>query len=277
MQCIYPFDIYTSSIVLFMKWKQNCVPLSECQWRVETSSKGSYTKKHGANPKRVEKKAIHQMHIIYRQIFRERERENLRREKMERRLSEAAMKGSVESLINLIQEDPLILDKAIASCISQSPLHLSSLLGHLDFATELLTRKPEFAAELDSEGCSPLHLAAAKGHLEAVKRLLPAGPEMGLVRNSDGRTPLHVAAIKGRVEVVAELVRVVPDSTRVVTDRGETGLHLCVRHNRLEALKFLAEVMRRERELVNRRGCEGNTILHIAVARSKVRYFLLHF
>lgn len=197
---------------------------------------------------------------------------------MERRLSEATMKGSVESLINLIQEDPLILDKAIASCISQSPLHLSSLLGHLDFTTELLTRKPEFAAELDSEGCSPLHLAAAKGHLEIVKQLLLAGPEMGLVRNSDGRTPLHVAAIKGRVEVVAELVRVVPESTRAVTDRGETGLHLCVRHNRLEALKFLAEVMRRERELVNRRDCEGNTILHIAVAKKQIEIikFLLN-
>ncbi|XP_058213569.1 ankyrin repeat-containing protein BDA1-like [Rhododendron vialii] len=191
-------------------------------------------------------------------------------EEMERRLSEAAMKGSVESLINLLQHDPLIIDKAIASCISQSPLHLSSLLGHLDFTTELLTRKPEFAAELDSEGSSPLHLAAAKGHLEIVKRLLLAAPEMGMVRNSDGRTPLHVAAMKGRVEVVAELVRVVPESTRMVTDRGETGLHLSVRHNRVEALRVLVEVMRRDGELVNWRDCDGNTILHIAVAKKHI-------
>lgn len=191
---------------------------------------------------------------------------------MERKLSEAATKGSVESLINLLQQDPLILDKAIASCTTaQSPLHISSLLGHLHFTTELLTRKPQLASELDSDANSPLHLAAAKGHLEIVKMLLPAAPEMGLARNSGGFTPLHAAAAKGRADVAAELVRVLPESTRVVTDRGETGLHLCVRHGRVEALRVLVECVGREiGELVNWRDCDGNTVLHVAVAKKQL-------
>ncbi|XP_057467163.1 ankyrin repeat-containing protein BDA1-like [Actinidia eriantha] len=188
---------------------------------------------------------------------------------MERKLSEAATKGSVESLIDLLQEDPLILDKTIVSCVSESPLHIASMLGHTEFVKAVLSRKPELASELDSEGRSPLHLAAAKGHLEIARELLSVDPEVCAVRNSDGRTPLHAAAVKGRVVVVAELARVRTESTRALTDRGETSLHLCVRHNKFEVLKLLVEAVRKDGELVNWRDCEGNTILHIAVAKKQ--------
>ncbi|CAK9144161.1 unnamed protein product [Ilex paraguariensis] len=189
---------------------------------------------------------------------------------MNERLSEAAQKGSVDSLLQLLQEDPLILDRTIVSCISETPLHTSAMLGHTAFVREVLGRKPGFASELDSQGCSPLHLAAAKCHLEIVHELLLAAPEMGTVRNFDGRTALHVAAIKGRVGVVTELVRVKPELTRVLTDRGETVLHLCVKHNRLEVLKLLEEPMKRNSELVNWKDCDGNNVLHIAVAKKQI-------
>ncbi|GFS43448.1 hypothetical protein Acr_00g0085160 [Actinidia rufa] len=144
------------------------------------------------------------------------------------------------------------------------------MLGHAKFVKAVLSRKPELASELDSEGRSPLHLAAAKGHLEIARELLSADPEVcAVVRNSDGRTPLHAAAVKGRVEVVAELARVSTESTRALTDRGETSLHLCVRHNKFEVLKLLVEAVRKDGELVNWRDCEGNTILHIAVAKKQ--------
>ncbi|KAI3447182.1 hypothetical protein Pfo_003847 [Paulownia fortunei] len=186
---------------------------------------------------------------------------------MERRISEAALQGNVTSLVQILEEDPLILDKIIVSCISETPLHTAATLGHLNFVKELLSRKPELAAELDSRGCSPLHLAAAKGHADIVKELLSAGGEVGMVRNTDGRTSLHVAAVKGRTEVLAELVRVMPELTRVLTDRGETGLHLCVKWNRVEALKLLGEEMGKDGEVVNWKDCEGNTALHIAVTK----------
>ncbi|KAL0345055.1 UNVERIFIED_CONTAM: Ankyrin repeat-containing protein BDA1 [Sesamum radiatum] len=189
---------------------------------------------------------------------------------MEKRLSDAALHGNVTSLVQILEEDPLILDNLIVSCISETPLHTAAALGHLNFLKELLSRKPELAAELDSHGCSPLHLAAAKGHVDVVKELLSSDGEVGLERNTDGRTALHVAAIKGRAAVLAELIRVKPDLTRVLTDRGETGLHLCVKWNRLEALKLLVEEMGKDGELVNWKDCEGNTALHIAVAKKHI-------
>ncbi|KAL2533272.1 Ankyrin repeat family protein [Abeliophyllum distichum] len=190
---------------------------------------------------------------------------------MEKRLSEASLQGNVILLQQVLDEDPLILDKIIVLCISQTPLHTASMLGHLNFVKELLNRKPELASELDSNGCSPLHLAAAKGHVDVVKELLSANSEVGFVRNSDGRTALHVAVIKGRAAAAAELVQVVPELTTVLTDRGETCLHLCVKYNRVEILQILAEAMKKfDRDLVNWKDCDGNTSLHIAVAKKQI-------
>ncbi|KAL5572414.1 hypothetical protein UlMin_022011 [Ulmus minor] len=171
------------------------------------------------------------------------------------------------TLLDLIQEDPLILDRFLVSCFSDSPLHIASLMGHSDVVTELLSRKPELASELDSTGSAPLHLAAAKGHLEIVKQLLAADPEAATVRNQDGRTPLHVAAIKGRVKIIGELVRVHPELTRALTDRGETALHLCVGSNRIEGLKVLVEAIGEGSEILNWKDFDGFTVLHLAVAK----------
>ncbi|KAH6803193.1 hypothetical protein C2S51_034639 [Perilla frutescens var. frutescens] len=190
---------------------------------------------------------------------------------MEKKLSEAALQGDAKTLGQILEEDPLILDKIIVSCISETPLHTAATLGHLKFVKELLSRKPELAAELDSQGCSPLHLAAAKGHAAVVKELLSVGGEVGFARNADGRTALHVAAIKGRTAVLAEMVRVKPELTQVLTDRGETGLHLCAKWDRVEALKVLAEEMSRDGEFLNWKDCEGNTALHIAITKKNLQ------
>lgn len=181
------------------------------------------------------------------------------------------MQGDVSALKELLLEDPLLLDRTIVSCVSETPLHISSMLGHLGFVKELLSRKPELASELDSRGSSPLQLASAKGHLEIVRELLLLDPEVCMARNQDGWTPLHVAALKGRVNVVSELVRVKVESTRVLTDRGETVLHLCAgNHSSLEGLKVLVQAIGKEDELVNWKDCDGNTILHIAVGKRHI-------
>lgn len=88
---------------------------------------------------------------------------------MEKRLSEAAMEGNISTLKELLSEDPLILERAIVSCVSETPLHISSMLGHLGFVKGLLSQKPELASEFDSHGSPPLHLASAKGLLEIVR------------------------------------------------------------------------------------------------------------
>ncbi|KAA8535185.1 hypothetical protein F0562_030188 [Nyssa sinensis] len=190
---------------------------------------------------------------------------------MERKLFEAAVQGSVSSLVVLLQEDPLILDRVIVNCFNETPLHVAAMLGHKDFVNEILCRKPELAREVNSRRSSPLHLASAKGYVEIVQALLSVNSEMCLARDRDGRNPLHLAAIKGHVDVLKELVRARPHAARVTVEySGVTILHLCVNHNQLEALKLLVETLGSD-EFVNSKDDDGNTILHLAVADKQIQ------
>ncbi|KAK9742092.1 hypothetical protein RND81_03G147900 [Saponaria officinalis] len=183
-------------------------------------------------------------------------------------LYDAALEGNVPSLLALLQEDPLILERYSLKKsfdFTQTPLHVAVNLGHLDFSREILGRKPELAEELDfSKRWSPLHVASAKGYLEIVKILLVVNPDMCLVRDLDGRNPIHVAAIKGQVHVLDELVRVMAQAARERTNRGETVLHLCVKHGQSDALKYLVNVLA-DGVVLNSRNCDGNTVLHLAI------------
>ena len=185
--------------------------------------------------------------------------------KMERKLYDAAVEGNVISLLNLLQEDALLLDRFITSHYSETPLHVASMLGHVEFVDQVLIRKPELAKELDSRNSSPLHLATAKEYLDIVKRLLQVNPDMCLVCDIDGRNPLHIAAIKGHLDVLRELVHARPWAARMLMDEGETILHACVRYNQLEAMKLLVE-RAADHEFENCKNYDGNTILHLAIA-----------
>ncbi|GMH07232.1 hypothetical protein Nepgr_009072 [Nepenthes gracilis] len=188
---------------------------------------------------------------------------------MERELYEAAMKGSVTFLLNLFGRDPLILDRYMIAGFSETPLHIAAMLGHLEFATELLKWKPELACELNSRKSTPLHLASAKGNMEMVKLLLSVNPQMCHVRDGRGLNPLHVAAMKGWVDTLRELVRVKSEAACIPIDGGsrETILHVCVKHNQLEALKLLLDEISicNNAEFINSKDGDGNTILHLAV------------
>ncbi|XP_010656152.1 ankyrin repeat-containing protein At2g01680 [Vitis vinifera] len=139
------------------------------------------------------------------------------------------------------------------------------MFGHLDFASYLLTHKPDMTMALDLRGRSPLHLASANGYVEMVNILLSANPDACLIRDEDGRTPLHLAVMKGEVEVTRMLVGARPQVTRYKLDQGETILHSAVKQNRLGALKLLVELAG-EVEFVNSKDDYGNTVLHTATA-----------
>lgn len=194
----------------------------------------------------------------------------------EKRLYEASLSGSVESLNELMKEDALSLVRVCLTCFDETPLHIASMLGHLRFATLLLSHKPDLATELDSHGSSPLHLASVNGYGEIVNKLLSVNTDMCLVRDEDGRTPLHLAVMKGRVHVIRELVRTRPEAIQYKLDRGETLLHTCVKHNRLEALKLLLD-FEGVHDFINVKDGEGNTILHMATALKQmetIKYLL---
>ncbi|PQM38504.1 uncharacterized protein Pyn_13834 [Prunus yedoensis var. nudiflora] len=188
---------------------------------------------------------------------------------------EAACSGCVESLNALIEKDPHILIKLALTTETETPLHISALLGHLEFTKTLLTHVPKLAKALNSFRRTPLHLASAGGHKEIVQALLFAYPEACLCRDEKGRIPLHYAAMRGEVEVLKELTHANLDSIYLTVDNGfkETVLHLCVKYNQLECLKFLVQLVRDEGEFLNSKAGSdaGMTILQLAWMRGQIQ------
>ncbi|XP_057977506.1 ankyrin repeat-containing protein At5g02620-like [Malania oleifera] len=187
---------------------------------------------------------------------------------MEGKLEEVMVSGSAEKLNELIKEDPFIIDRALiramATSCGETPLHVATILGHRDLASELVRRKPSLASEVDWLGRTPLHLASARGFTHIVRQLLfhADHSSIHLACDRDGRTPLHLAAIEGQTEVIEELCRRHPTSIGEKSSGGQTVLHLCVKYDRLEALKLLVESA--SPQFVMSKDDDGNTILHLA-------------
>ncbi|RDX70685.1 Ankyrin repeat-containing protein, partial [Mucuna pruriens] len=194
-------------------------------------------------------------------------------------LYEISLRGSVLELETLIGRDQLILHKLSLTAFIETPLHISALLGHLDFTKSLLTYKPQLALELDHSKRTPLHLASAQGHIDIVHVLLQTCEDACLMSDQDGRIPLHYAAMRGRIEVARELIGAKPESLMVLDGSGKTMLHLCVEHNHLETLKTLVQVIGDVRSDFLNFGDihHGNTILHMAIMLKQIetiRYLL---
>ncbi|XP_044497574.1 ankyrin repeat-containing protein BDA1-like [Mangifera indica] len=160
------------------------------------------------------------------------------------------------------KNDPFILYKISLTRFTGTPLHISALLGHVEFTKAIVSQKPQLGAELDTFELSPLHPAVAEGHSEIVKELLLANKDSSMFTDQEGRNPLHLAAIRGRVEVIKELISAKPESI-FEPIRGETALHLCVKHNHLGALKVLVTSVDDE-EFLNFKNLEGNSILQVS-------------
>lgn len=191
---------------------------------------------------------------------------------MDSLLFKAAKDGSTEALLKLLESDPLVLER-VATTTADTPLHVAAMLGHLDFAKEVLKHKAnavEYVKELNQQGYNPIHLAAANGHVIVVEMLLGVSHELSYLRGRGGLTPLHYASIKGRADIISLLLSRSPLCVmEEITERGETALHIAVRNNQLEALRVLVEGLKKSNNLVilNWKDKEGNTILHLAAAR----------
>ncbi|PIN00114.1 26S proteasome regulatory complex, subunit PSMD10 [Handroanthus impetiginosus] len=179
----------------------------------------------------------------------------------EKGLYDAAAKGDEKALHELLQEDPLLLNRVSYTSPNKTPLHVATIHGHLPFVEQILNHNPHLAKELDSQQSAALHVASANGYVEIVKKLLSAAPDICMSRDSQGRNPLHLAAIKGHVRVLEELFRVAPFAAREKVTGGLSLLHLCVKYGQFEALKILVPMMN---ELLNWKDDGGDTILHMA-------------
>lgn len=187
---------------------------------------------------------------------------------MDRRLIDAAKKGDVEQLHNLIKDNPLLLSTA-AIVDGQTPLHIACIAGHLQFVREVLILGLDFVEEINQDGFTPLHIASARGDVEIVRELLKVGTHLCLLKGKDRRIPLHSAVAKGRIHVITELLQPCSDSIEQVTARGETCLHLAVKNNQYEALEVLCQhvVSFDKEDVLNSKDDRGNTLLHLAASR----------
>lgn len=182
---------------------------------------------------------------------------------------DAAFRGDVTTLQELIGEDPLILH-TVTVTTSNTPLHVAALLGHTRFAMEVMQNYPGLADELNQQGLSPIHLASAKGHLEIVKGMLALRSDLALIKDEDGNIPLHTAAIRGRREILTQLFTT--ESANELNSSRETVLHLAVKHNRYQALELLIQLVHQYQignELFDAVDVGHNTILHLACAGKK--------
>ncbi|KAI3893108.1 hypothetical protein MKX03_015678 [Papaver bracteatum] len=203
---------------------------------------------------------------------------------MSTRLYEIVVRGDVDALMALLEEDPVILTRLITD-FHENPIHVAVMCGHVDFVTRVLSIKPELASETDlAQSSTLLHLASAGNNAGMVKVLLKVAADACKDIDRNGNIPIQVATMKGRVEIMKLLIDAFPESIQVLTSRKETLLHLCVKYNRLEALRLLVPLFPRadnddnlEFVSVNSSNDEGNTILHLAVATKQtemIRYLL---
>ncbi|XP_028754097.1 ankyrin repeat-containing protein BDA1-like [Neltuma alba] len=190
------------------------------------------------------------------------------RDQMMSILFKASTNGDLLTLRSVIKQDSQILNRISLTDLHETPLHISSSCGHLDFTKELLSLKPTLVTQLDYSNRTALHVASAEGHIDIVKELLKINKDPCLFRDEKGRIPLYYAVMRGRLQVVRELIRAKSESLsgRV---KGETIFHVCVKYNNLETLKALieAELDITDNQHLNFTSVDGtlNTILHSAV------------
>lgn len=194
---------------------------------------------------------------------------------MESEILEAARRGKVEELKAILERDPIALERMQVISELENPLHVAALTEQVDFAKEILRRKPCLGWEVNKDGLVPLHMASATGNLELVRLMMEADPEMCLLRDKGGWTSLHFAALRGRVEVVKELLRRCPRAAQEVTFQGDNALHLAVKNSRVDVAKALLEAVRDDQpakeQLLRAPDAHGRTVSHLALATKQIQ------
>ncbi|KAL7167067.1 hypothetical protein ACSBR2_037688 [Camellia fascicularis] len=168
---------------------------------------------------------------------------------MDERLIGAAQTGDVETLYDLIQGDPFVLDKIDQVPFVDTPLHVAISANQTHFAKEIASLKPSFVVKLNQYGYSPIHLASMVGQAEIVKELVTIDPKLRLLKGREKTTPLHCAAMAGHTDVINLLLDGCPQSLVELTIWNETALHLAVKSNQLEAFKLLFEWLQKLQDI----------------------------
>ncbi|XP_011869057.1 PREDICTED: E3 ubiquitin-protein ligase MIB2-like isoform X1 [Vollenhovia emeryi] len=148
-------------------------------------------------------------------------------------LHEAIERNKLEIITMLT--DQLTVDLTLRNDLGCNVLHLAALKGNAD-AMEFLVLCPQFAintqlvdVKIKEDGFAPLHLAALNGHREVANILLSLPGRRAKVdlRNNRRQTPLHLATSQGHWSLVELLVHHNADLGSTDED-GNTVLHIAI-------------------------------------------------
>ena len=79
---------------------------------------------------------------------------------------------NIDEFYNLIGVDVKLLEYIDELPFVNTPLHIATYYGNIQFALEMMSLKRSFARKLDPNGFSPIHRALQNGHIELVRQLL---------------------------------------------------------------------------------------------------------
>ncbi|WVZ03615.1 hypothetical protein V8G54_024421 [Vigna mungo] len=184
----------------------------------------------------------------------------------------AARQGDVNSLYEIIENDPCVLQAIDSIPFVESPLHVAARAGQVQFAAEIMTLKPSFVWKFNPQGRRPIHLALQNGDTTMVLHLIKMDKELVRAKRREGLTLLHLASESGDIHLLTEFLKACPDSVKDLTVRNETALHFAVTYRKLDTLRFLLRWLTTNtvelQAILNQKDVDGNTILHIAAANN---------
>ena len=137
--------------------------------------------------------------------------------RMDQNLRKAAKQGNIDTLYSLIEIDPEVLTKIDEISFVETPLHVATASGQIEFAMEMMMLKPSFVRKLNPSGLTPLLLAMHNNHTPLVLNLFRVYKDLVCAKGRGGLNPLHYGAQTGNLVLLAEFLRVYPNFIEDVT------------------------------------------------------------
>lgn len=190
---------------------------------------------------------------------------------IECQLLEASKAGDIDTVRQIVQSYPLLVNCRDLDGRNSSPLHFAAGYNRIS-VVEFLLKNGADVSKADKGGLFPLHNAASYGHYEVTELLIKYGANVN-VSDLWKFTPLHEAAAKGKYDIVKLLLKHGADSNKKNRDlatpldlvKGDQDVADLLRGNSalLEAAKK-GNLLRVQRlitsENINCRDAQGNSL-----------------
>ncbi|GAA0171020.1 scaffold/adaptor protein [Lithospermum erythrorhizon] len=186
---------------------------------------------------------------------------------MDRRLSEAILRGDKSTLLKLIEEDnnKSIIEQSVTETLTTTILHLVARLGHVELAMEIVKVFPQLVVAENKDLETPLHEACREGQMQMIKFLVEAnngsGGSVAYKVNRRGESALFVACENGRLEVVKYLLNYFPVLLMLELDASTTSLHVAASSGHTDIVK---ELVKARPDFAWKKNVQGHIPFHLA-------------